>query len=91
MKSKSNVEDTGDIYCSLDNDNNVITSAVQLVNYKNLKESDLVTINNNKPTIKGMISALLKKIKNFCYQRMKLRYLRGSFWPHYQAQGPAPQ
>ena len=63
VKPISNVEDTGDNYCRLDSDNNVITSSddLQLKHYKNLEKSDLVTINNKKPTKKGMISRLLKK------------------------------
>ena len=58
MKPRQNLEDTtsGDIYCSLDNENNVITSVpTALEKYKNSDKSDLVTINNKKPTIKGMI------------------------------------
>ena len=57
MKPRQNLEDTtGDIYCSLDNENNVITSVpTPLEKYKNSDKSDLVTINNKKPTIKGMI------------------------------------
>jgi len=55
VKPRQNLEDTvsGDIYCSLDNENNVITSVpTALEKYKNSDKSDLVTINNKKPTRK---------------------------------------